>query len=59
MIKVFLFHIYWTLSVAMVTKNGCQNSLKLTKCHFEVKSRGLAGKLAIEHKQIPKIYLNG
>ena len=28
MIQVFLFHIDLTLTVAMVTENGCQNRLK-------------------------------
>ena len=28
MVQVFLFHIVWTLTVAMVTENDCQNRLK-------------------------------
>ena len=45
MIQVFLFHIDWTLMVALVTENGCQNRLKSKKCHFELNSGGLTGKL--------------
>ena len=40
-----LFHIDWTLTVATVTENGRQNRLKSNKCHFELKSGGLTGKL--------------
>ena len=35
MIKVFVFHIDLTFTVAMVTENGHQNRLKWTKYHFE------------------------
>ena len=43
---MFLFRIDLTLSVAMVTENGCQNRLKYKKkCHFELRSGGLIGKL--------------
>ena len=45
MIQVFLFHIDFTSTVAMVTENGRQNRLKSKKCHFELKSGGLTGKL--------------
>ena len=45
MIQVFLFHINWTLTVAMVTENGRKNRLKSKKCHFELKSGGLTDKL--------------
>ena len=31
MIQVFLFHIDWTIMVAMVTENGHQNELKQKK----------------------------
>ena len=34
MTKVFIFHIDLTLLVSMVTENGRQYRLKLTKCHF-------------------------
>ena len=59
MIQVFLLYIDWTLTVAMVTENDRKNRLKSKKCHFELKSGGLTGKLYIEHKQIPKRYVNG
>ena len=59
MIQVFLIHIDWTLTVAMVTESGRQNRLKSNKCHFELKSGGFYRQVNIEHKQIPKRYLNG
>ena len=31
---VFIFHIDLTLTVAMVTENGCQYRLKYIKCNF-------------------------
>ena len=31
---MFIFHIDLTLTVAMVTENGCKNMLKIEKCHF-------------------------
>ena len=45
MIEEFLFHTDWTLTVAMITENGHQNRLKSKKCHFELNSGGLTGKL--------------
>ena len=35
-----LFHIDWTLTVAMVTENGHQIRLKSKKCDFELNSGG-------------------
>ena len=34
MTQVFIFHIYLTLAVAMVTENGHQYMLKCRKCNF-------------------------
>ena len=45
MIKVFVFHIDLSLTVAMVTENGHQNRLKWTKCHFGPEIGGLIDKL--------------
>ena len=63
MIQVFSFHIDWTLTVAMVTENGRQNRLKSKKCHFELKSGGLTGKLIYRAqantKNIFKWMING
>ena len=42
---MFLLHIDWTLTVAMVTENGHQKRVKSKKCHFELKSGGLTSKL--------------
>ena len=42
---MFLFHIDSILTVALVTENGRQDRLKSIKCHFELKSGGLTGKL--------------
>ena len=45
MIQEFLFHIDLTLTVAMVTENGCQNKLNLTKGHFGPEIGDLVDKL--------------
>ena len=46
---MFLFHIDWTLTVAMVAENGHQPRLKLKNViltrYFQLKSGGLTGKL--------------
>ena len=44
MIQVFVFHIYFTFTVAMVTENGRQNTLKYTKCDFGPDFGGLIDK---------------
>ena len=43
-------------TVAMVTKNGCQNRLKMEKLPFWSKFKTFDREINIEHKQIPKIY---
>ena len=40
MTKVYIFHIDFTLLVAMVTENGRQYRLKLRKCHVRPQYRG-------------------
>ena len=42
---MLLFHIDLTLMVAMVTQNGHQNRLNLTKCHFRPEIGGFIDKL--------------
>ena len=59
LIQVFLFHIDSTLTVAMVTENGRYNRLKSKKLSFWAKIGRFNRQVNIEHKQIPKWYLNG
>ena len=59
--QVFLFHIDLTLTVAMVTENGCQYRLKYRKCHFGLNFDVLQAvflKIRYQHSLIPKRYFN-
>ena len=47
-----------SFTVAMGTKNACQNRLKVGKWPFWSKYVTFDREINIEHKQIPKIYFN-
>ena len=59
---MFLFHIDWTLTVAMVAENGHQQRLKLKNGiltrYFQLKSGRLSGKLTQSTSKYKKKYIS-
>ena len=58
MAQVYNSGIILTFTVAMVTENGCKNKLKIGNWPFRSKFETFDREINLEHKQIPKIYIN-
>ena len=56
MAQVYKYDISLTFTVAMVSKNGRQNRLKIENWPFWSKFETFGRAINIEHKQIPKRY---
>ena len=55
---MFKFSVYSKFSVAIVTENGRRNMLKIGESSLWTKFQTFDRQIYIEHKQIPKGYLN-